>query len=65
MPSREFVDPLGREHQRTVKQTRTFEAGEVLTTDARTLYVTLGDWVGMLSVASTLALLGAARWRKP
>jgi len=61
----EFVDPLGREHQRTVKQTRTFEAGEVLTTDARTLYVTLGDWVGMLSVASTLALLGAARWRKP
>jgi apolipoprotein N-acyltransferase len=61
----EFVDPLGREHQRTTKGTRTFEAGEVFTTDARTLYVMLGDWVGLLAVVGALALIGAAWWRKP
>ncbi len=61
----EFVDPLGREHQRTLKETQTVEAGEVFTTDARTLYVLLGDWVGWLSVVGTLALIGAAWIRKP
>lgn len=61
----EFVDPLGREFQRTPKETQTFEAGEVFTTDARTLYVMLGDWVGWLSVVGALLLVGAAWSRKP
>ena len=61
----EFVDPLGREHQRTRKGTRTFQAGDVFTTDAHTVYVALGDWVGMLSLVGALALVGAAWWRKP
>jgi apolipoprotein N-acyltransferase len=61
----EFVDPLGREHQRTRKGTRTFEAGDVYTTDAHTIYVVLGDWVGLLTVVGTLAMIGAAWWRKP
>ena len=60
----EFVDPLGREHERTRKGTRTFEAGEVYTTNAHTIYVMLGDWVGLLAVGGTLALLVAARWPK-
>ncbi len=61
----EFVDPLGREHQRTRKGVQTFEAGEVYTTDAKTLYVALGDWVGWLVLVATLALVGAAWSRKP
>jgi len=61
----EFVDPLGREHLRTGKEVQTTEAGEVFTTDARTVYVVLGDWVGWLSLVGTLALVGAAWWRKP
>ncbi len=60
----EFVDPLGREHQRTRKGIQTFEAGEVSTTDAHTVYVALGDWVGWLSLAGVLALVGAAWTRK-
>jgi len=61
----EFVDPLGREHLRTGKEVQTTEAGEGFTTDARTVYVVLGDWVGWLSLVGTLALVGAAWWRKP
>jgi apolipoprotein N-acyltransferase len=61
----EFVDPLGREHQRTLKEVQTYETGEVYTTDAKTLYLTLGDWVGWLSLVAALALVGAAWRRKP
>jgi apolipoprotein N-acyltransferase len=61
----EFVDPLGREHQRTRKGTQAVEAGEVFTTDATTLYLVLGDWVGWLSLVATLGLVGAAWGRKP
>jgi apolipoprotein N-acyltransferase len=60
----ELVDPLGREHQRTHLGERTFEAGQVYTAEAHTLYTALGDWVGTLSLAATAALIGAARWRK-
>ncbi len=60
----EFVDPLGREHLRTRLETRTLEADEVYTTDVHTVYVMLGDWVGLLAVAGALALLGSAWWRK-
>jgi len=56
---------LGREHQRTRKGTQAVEAGEVFTTDATTLYLVLGDWVGWLSLVATLGLVGAAWGRKP
>lgn len=59
-----YVDPLGRLHDATdlfVPAARTYEAQ---TTDIRTLYVRLGDWVGMLSVIGTLGLLAIAAWRR-
>lgn len=61
----QFVDPLGRTHQSTRLGERTLVVGEVMTTDVRTVYTRLGDWVGTLSVATTLLLLGAAWWRRP
>jgi apolipoprotein N-acyltransferase len=60
-----YVDPLGRQHGLTglfVPAVRTFTAE---TTDIRTLYVILGDWVGWLCVAGTAALLVIARRRRP
>jgi apolipoprotein N-acyltransferase len=60
----EFVDPLGREHQRTIKQTQAAEAGELMTSDAHTLYVALGDWVGLLSLVAAAALVGGAWSRR-
>lgn len=34
------------------------------TTDIRTLYVRLGDWVGLTSVIGTRGLLAIAAWRR-
>ncbi len=51
------IDPLGRVHGETklfVRDSRTYEA---LTTDVRTLYVRLGDWVGVLSLITTVFLI--------
>lgn len=59
----EFVDPLGREYQRTRLGDRTLVAGEVLTADVTTLYVRWGDWVGTLCVIGWLVLGGGAWWR--
>ncbi len=53
-----YVDPLGRVHGATglfTRETRTYMAH---TTDIRTLYVRVGDWIGILSAATTLALIG-------
>ncbi len=60
----EFVDPLGREHQRTALNVRTFETREILTTDGVTLYARLGDWVGTLSLLATVCLVGYTLWRR-
>lgn len=60
----EFVDPLGREHQRTALNGRTFETREVLTAEGVTLYTRLGDWVGTLSLLATALLVGYALWRR-
>jgi apolipoprotein N-acyltransferase len=43
---------------------RRFVLGDVTTTDVRTLYVRLGDWVGVLGLAGTVALLAAAWSRR-
>ena len=52
-----FVDPLGRIYDRTRLGERRFVVGEVRTTDVRTLYTRMGDWVGLLSLVGTGALL--------
>jgi apolipoprotein N-acyltransferase len=60
-----FVDPLGRIYDRTRLGERRFVLGEVRTTDVRTLYTRMGDWVGLLSLVGTGALvLGAALRRR-
>ncbi|MBI3981463.1 MAG: apolipoprotein N-acyltransferase [Gemmatimonadetes bacterium] len=61
----EFVDPFGREHDRTRLGDRTLVVGQVRTSDVRTFYTRVGDWVGTLTVATALLLLGAAWWRRP
>jgi apolipoprotein N-acyltransferase len=59
-----YVDPLGVFHGETqllTASTRTFTAQHV---QGRTLYTILGDWVGLISVAATVVLLGTARSRR-
>ena len=50
----EFVDPLGRTSDASELETQTTVTGTLLTSDVRPLYVRLGDWVGTLSVLTTL-----------
>jgi apolipoprotein N-acyltransferase len=54
----EFVDPLGRAYAATELDREAIVVDRLRTSDVSTLYVRLGDWVGMLVVALTLA--GAA-----
>lgn len=54
----EFVDPLGHASQQSELETRTVVTGTLVTSDVRTLYVRLGDWVGTLSVIATLGFAG-------
>lgn len=55
----QFVDPLGRPYNSTRLETDTTVADVVTTTDVRTVYVRLGDWVGWLVLAGS-ALCGVA-----
>jgi len=62
----ETVDPLGYAHDATNLEVRTAEASRLVTSDVRTLYVRLGDWVGTLAALATLGFAGALvvqRWR--
>jgi apolipoprotein N-acyltransferase len=59
-----FVDPLGRIYDRTRLGERRFAVGEVRTTDVRTLYTRMGDWVGLMSLVGTGALLLGAVLRR-
>lgn len=59
-----FVDPLGRIYDRSRLGERRFVLGELVTSDARTLYARLGDWVGLLSLVGTVMVLGFAWWRR-
>lgn len=54
----EFVDPFGRAYDQTALDADTVLIGTLRTSDVVTLYVRLGDWVGMLVVVLTLG--GAA-----
>src|SRR2546422_10225329 len=62
----ETVDPLSYAHDATSLEVRTVEASKLLTSDVRTLYVRLGDWVGTLAVLATVGFAGGLavqRWR--
>ena len=59
----EFVDPLGHVHSATRLNTEAIVTDSVLTTDTRTLYVRLGDWVALVALIGTAACL-AAGFRK-
>ncbi len=61
----EFVDPLGRPYQVTDLLTERVVADVVRTTDVRTLYVRLGDWVAVVALVGTLACLAATVLRRP
>ena len=60
----EFVDPLGYPHLRTPLDVERVEADTVYTTAGRTLYVELGDWVSVLALIGSGALLLAALVRR-
>ena len=60
----EFVDPLGRTYRRTPLDVQRVEADTVWTTAGRTAYVRLGDWVGVLALVGTGALVAAAVVRR-
>jgi apolipoprotein N-acyltransferase len=53
----EFVDPLGRTYGETTLDQVAFVADQVRTTNVRTIYTTMGDWVGLLSLVGTGALV--------
>ncbi len=60
----EFVDPLGREYQRTALGVRTLQTGQVFTTDAVPPYTRMGDWVGTLALLATALLVGYTAWHR-
>jgi apolipoprotein N-acyltransferase len=63
----EFVDPLGRVTQPSQLQTQTVVTGRLRTSDAGSLYARWGDWVGLVTVVSALAMAGALvvrKWRR-
>ncbi len=60
----EFVDPFGRTYHETKLDEVTVIADDVLTTDITTLHVKVGDWVGVLSVLSTVGLFLWARRKR-
>lgn len=62
----ELVDPLGRAYAATELDREAIVADRLRTSDVMTLYVRLGDWVGMLVVMATLGFAGVLavqRWK--
>ncbi|MDQ6885934.1 MAG: apolipoprotein N-acyltransferase [Gemmatimonadota bacterium] len=51
-----YIDPFGRLQGATALYVEDARIYHAQTTSVRTLYVNLGDWVGLLCVAATLAL---------
>jgi apolipoprotein N-acyltransferase len=59
-----YIDPLGRPHGSTglfVPAARVYKAQ---TSDAKTLFVALGDWVGWGCVLASAVLVAIAWWRR-
>jgi len=61
----EFVDPLGHAYAATELNTQAVVADRLRTSDVTTLYVRLGDWVGLGSVLATVGLAGFLVRRRP
>jgi apolipoprotein N-acyltransferase len=62
-----YIDPLGRFHGETGLETSASRTYDVQTASVTTLFVQLGDWIGMSSVVATVGLLMMAwvRRRRP
>jgi apolipoprotein N-acyltransferase len=60
----QFVDPLGHAYASTQLETEALVADRLRTSDVSTLYVRLGDWVGVLTVLATLGFVGLAVVRR-
>jgi len=50
----EFVDPFGHAYEASALEQQAIVTGRLRTSDVTTLYVRWGDWVGLLSVLTTL-----------
>ena len=53
----QFVTPLGYPLESTSLSVEAIASSVVLTSDVRTLYVRLGDWVGWLALAGTVLII--------
>jgi apolipoprotein N-acyltransferase len=58
-----FVDPLGRDSQRTELLTEEVRVSDVALTDARTVYDRIGD-VPAWAALATFVAAGFAGWRQ-
>ena len=59
-----YIDPLGRFHGETVLETSASRTYEVQTASVMTLFVRLGDWIGMGSLIATVGLVVTAWVRR-
>ena len=59
-----YVDPLGRFHGETELETSASRTYDVHTTSVTTLFVRVGDWVGVGSLIATVALVAFAWVRR-
>ncbi|MGQ0713611.1 MAG: apolipoprotein N-acyltransferase [Gemmatimonadaceae bacterium] len=59
-----YVDPLGRFHGETALETSASRTYQAHTTSVMTVYVRIGDWVGVGSLLATTALVVLARVRR-
>jgi apolipoprotein N-acyltransferase len=55
-----YVDPLGRFHDETALEVSASRTYRVQTTSATTLFLRVGDWLGLGSLLATIALVVAA-----
>jgi apolipoprotein N-acyltransferase len=59
-----YIDPLGRFHGETELETSASRTYQAHTTSVTTLFVRVGDWVGMGSLLATAVLVIVARVRR-
>ena len=60
----EWVDPLGRAHGQTSLYVEATAVYRITTTDVTSIYVRLGDWVGLLSLVLSAAAIPYAWSRR-
>ncbi len=60
----EWVDPLGRVHGQTSLYAEATAVYRITTTDVTSIYVRLGDWVGLLSLVLSAAAIAYAWSRR-